>query len=136
MSYTPTTWVTGDVITAEKLNNMESGIAEDGDVFIIHATGVASYGSVETTPTLDKTFQEISNAVLSNKNCIIISETVYSIELIPYLNCMKNPDGSVDNITFRKTITNINDNQCHISVTQIIAGSSGNTSTYKTITLG
>lgn len=26
MSYTPTDWKTGDVITAEKLNNMESGI--------------------------------------------------------------------------------------------------------------
>lgn len=27
MSYTPTTWQTGDTITAEALNNMESGIA-------------------------------------------------------------------------------------------------------------
>ena len=27
MSYTPTEWQTGDTITAEKLNNMESGIA-------------------------------------------------------------------------------------------------------------
>lgn len=26
-SYTPTTWVTGDIITAEKLNNIEQGIA-------------------------------------------------------------------------------------------------------------
>lgn len=26
MSYTPTNWATGDVITAEKLNNMENGI--------------------------------------------------------------------------------------------------------------
>lgn len=30
MSYTPTNWQTGDTITAEKLNNMESGIAESG----------------------------------------------------------------------------------------------------------
>ena len=28
MAYTPTNWKTGDVITAEKLNNMESGIAD------------------------------------------------------------------------------------------------------------
>ena len=27
MSYTPTNWQTGDIITAEKLNNMENGIA-------------------------------------------------------------------------------------------------------------
>ena len=30
MSYTPTTWQNGDVITAEKLNHMEDGIAEGG----------------------------------------------------------------------------------------------------------
>lgn len=27
MSYTPTEWATGDIVTAEKLNNMESGIS-------------------------------------------------------------------------------------------------------------
>ena len=27
MSYTPTTWADGDLITAEKLNNIENGIA-------------------------------------------------------------------------------------------------------------
>lgn len=30
MSYTPTEWKTGDVITADKLNNMESGIVNAG----------------------------------------------------------------------------------------------------------
>lgn len=30
MSYTPTTWVTGDTITATKLNKMEQGIADSG----------------------------------------------------------------------------------------------------------
>lgn len=30
MSYTPTTWATGDVITAEKLNNTEKGIGDGG----------------------------------------------------------------------------------------------------------
>ena len=29
-SYTPTTWVTGDIITATKLNNIEQGIANAG----------------------------------------------------------------------------------------------------------
>lgn len=29
-SYTPTTWVTGDIITAVKLNNIEQGIANAG----------------------------------------------------------------------------------------------------------
>ena len=30
MSYTPTTWVNGDTITAAKLNKMEQGIADGG----------------------------------------------------------------------------------------------------------
>lgn len=38
MSYTPTTWQTGDTITAEKLNNMESGIASANEGEILHIT--------------------------------------------------------------------------------------------------
>ena len=34
MSYTPTEWQTGDTITAEKLNNMENGIIENGELHI------------------------------------------------------------------------------------------------------
>lgn len=30
MGYTPTEWNTGDVITEEKLNNIEAGIADGG----------------------------------------------------------------------------------------------------------
>ena len=29
MTYTPTEWKTGDVVTAEKLNKMEQGIADN-----------------------------------------------------------------------------------------------------------
>ena len=34
MSYTPTNWQTGDVVTAEKLNKMESGIAESSALVV------------------------------------------------------------------------------------------------------
>ena len=37
MSYTPTQWQTGDTITAERLNNMESGI-EDGQTLVVTIT--------------------------------------------------------------------------------------------------
>ena len=33
MAYTPNTWNTGDVITAEKLNNLEQGVAAAGAAF-------------------------------------------------------------------------------------------------------
>ena len=75
MSYTPNTWVTGDVITAEKLNNMENGIAGTGrGFFVINATGVADESSNTTTqPTLDKTFAEISAAYQSGLIPVILS---------------------------------------------------------------
>ena len=34
MSYTPHTWVTGETITADKLNNMEGGIANNDAAII------------------------------------------------------------------------------------------------------
>lgn len=49
MSYTPTEWVTGDTITAEKLNNMESGIANAKGYSVAENTStVIAEQSVET----------------------------------------------------------------------------------------
>ena len=50
MSYTPTTWETGDTITAEKLNNIEGGIVNS--CLIVN----------DVSGTLDKTFSQISSA--------------------------------------------------------------------------
>ena len=60
MSYIPINWQTGDTITAEKLNNMEQGIANagGGGVLIVN----------ESNNTLDKTWQEISDAGFSVLN--------------------------------------------------------------------
>ena len=66
MSYTPTDWKTGDVITADKLNNMEQGIV-DSEMLLITATNVASQSTPQTTPTLDKTFLEIADAIKAGK---------------------------------------------------------------------
>ncbi len=53
MAYIPTEWETGDVITAEKLNKAENGIAAaNADVLIV----TSSEG------TLDKKFSEIYSA--------------------------------------------------------------------------
>ena len=57
MSYTPTTWTTGDTITATKLNKIENGIANAGILFDI---GVEE-------GTLDKTWTEISTAHSAGK---------------------------------------------------------------------
>lgn len=48
MSYTPTVWQTGDVITAEKLNKLENGVANTGGydiVFTIADDGITADGA-------------------------------------------------------------------------------------------
>lgn len=65
MSYTPTVWATGDVVTAEKLNKLEQGVASAGG-------GSGGGGNVLLvncdlqTMTLDKTWQEIQTAMATS----------------------------------------------------------------------
>ena len=68
MSYTKNTWNTGDIVTSEKLNRMEDGIASGENVFIV---GGATYGDSGVEGTLDKTWQEIHDAMQS-KICIVV----------------------------------------------------------------
>lgn len=61
MAYVRQAWKTGDIITAEKLNNIEDGIITNKN-FIIKST--ISYD--DGTEVLDKTFEEIVVAVKNN----------------------------------------------------------------------
>lgn len=51
MSYTPTTWTTGDTITATALNKIENGIANAGGVAVVHVDyrGGGIVGSVQVS---------------------------------------------------------------------------------------
>ena len=64
MSYEKQTWANGDVITAEKLNHMEDGIAGAGGL-VVRASLVD-----ESTPyyVLDKTYSEILAAYTNRQN--------------------------------------------------------------------
>lgn len=68
MAYTPTEWKSGDVITAEKLNKLEEGVASAGDgssdsnEFIINVSSDSQYNVV-----MDKTFDEVEAAYNSGK---------------------------------------------------------------------
>lgn len=64
MSYTPTEWKTGDVITADKLNNIEQGIVDAG-VLVVTFSMPDPY-----TTTADKTYEEIVSAIESGKAVI------------------------------------------------------------------
>lgn len=92
MSYTPTDWKTGDVITAEKLNNMEAGISDGQQLYVL------SLIQEETQDRLDKTFGEIKSAVQAGK-VIIIScpadgdEVFYNGYLLGMVMYSKNGEG-------------------------------------------
>lgn len=67
MSYTPTEWANGDIITAEKLNKIEGGIAGSNGLIVN-----MSYNDELHIMTLDKTAREIKNAIENCANVIAI----------------------------------------------------------------
>lgn len=62
MAYEKHNWETGEIITAERLNHIEDGIA-DSPVFIINL----SYASDEVNLVADKTVGEIVQAIIDGK---------------------------------------------------------------------
>lgn len=75
MAYTKNTWVTGDIVTSAKLNHMEDGIA-NADIFIVGGVTMDEGGRLEGT--LDKTWQEIHDAMQS-KICIVVIANAVAI---------------------------------------------------------
>lgn len=66
MSYTPTNWQTGDTVTAERLNKMESGIELANDPFIVTLTPTAQ----DMSGVMDKTAIEIRAAFDAGKRIL------------------------------------------------------------------
>jgi hypothetical protein len=64
--YEKQTWNTGDVITEEKLNHMEDGIASCG-MFVVGSI----YDENTQTTTLDKTYKEIVDAFNAGRNVVL-----------------------------------------------------------------
>lgn len=66
MSYTPTQWKDGDLVTSAKLNKMEQGIANgSGGSLIVHMD--------QETGALDKTWKEIYDAMQEKYVCIVVN---------------------------------------------------------------
>lgn len=70
MSYTPTTWAAGDTVTATKLNNMETGIENAANPFIVTCTPT----SPDFSGTMDKTVAEIYAAYQAGKQIVFFSQ--------------------------------------------------------------
>ena len=69
MSYTKHTWETGEIITADKLNNIENSISKisENTIMVINIS--------TQTGRFDKTWQEIFNHI--NNNGIAFTKTSY-----------------------------------------------------------
>lgn len=61
MAYTKNTWNTGDIVSSQKLNHMEDGIANAGALVV-----------TENDTVLDKTWQEILDAIAAGRVVNII----------------------------------------------------------------
>lgn len=81
MAYTPTVWETGDVITAEKLNKAENGIAaasaSSSPLFVLTVDMAADGRSV----TIDKTLAEITEAYNAGGNVFMCSDGYVFVDL-------------------------------------------------------
>lgn len=62
MAYTPTEWQSGDIVTSEKLNKIENGIAGAGGGGASGGGEVLVANMTPNTGELDKTWQEIYDA--------------------------------------------------------------------------
>ena len=69
MSYEPTTWKSGDVVTSTKLNKMEQGIANAGG-----GGGMLVVRWNEGMTALDTKWSDIA-AAISNKLVILLNDT-------------------------------------------------------------
>lgn len=90
MSYTKHTWQSGESITAEKLNNIESGVASanDGDIKIVNFTITELNYGESFTATADATYAQIKDWIDNNK--VVLGTCVFGTSAIS----MFTPDNS------------------------------------------
>ena len=82
MSYTPTNWQTGDIVTAQKLNNIETGISNAANPFIVTLTPTA----LDYSGTMDKTVAEIYAAYQAGKRIVFsVSNSTSTIIVSPFI---------------------------------------------------
>ena len=104
MSYTPTTWECGDVVTAEKLNKIEQGIADSGGgtslaPFVVNAT----YDSVNQTYIPDKTLAETLEAIEDGRTVLFRDEEMGHMAYGSLLTYTADNGGSVSFFGMRST---------------------------------
>lgn len=121
MSYEPTVWKTGDIVSSEKLNKLEEGVANSGggdalfivwigenfdsDGYLLNRAGNIVYDDTDSNFTGDSVangtqvqmFQAIKDAILSGKRIMFGPSTTY-LSSVSY-NFMRNDVSGYDLIT-------------------------------------
>lgn len=73
MSYEPTNWKDGDLVTSAKLNKMEQGIANGVNFEVINMEMTLNQETFSYSFSLDKTAGEIIDILKSGKHILVIS---------------------------------------------------------------
>lgn len=94
MSYTPTVWKTGDIVTSEKLNKLENAIPQGGVMMI-------GTEEIDDTTYLTATWQEINDA-MRNGNVVFVRE-IHDGEEYPF-------DVSISSLIINKVYGDPNNN--------------------------
>ena len=82
MAYTPTVWVTGDVITASKLNKAENGIAANSNIVYVAKAEVTGGVPVITQGDFDD-----ACAVIEAGGIVALALTVEGVGTYQYYSC-------------------------------------------------
>lgn len=74
MPYVKTNWQTGDIVTADKLNNLEDGASDTGILYIklSNVTPSSQDATDRFTASVDKTASEIMDAFNSGKKLVLL----------------------------------------------------------------
>lgn len=102
MAYTPTTWSSGDTITATKLNKIEQGIVGVGGILVVTATINSTTGFT----SLNKTWQEIHDALIAGENVNIVANVENTVVI--YFVDMVDVSNNVYSIHSFNTMDNVN----------------------------
>jgi hypothetical protein len=93
MAYEPTTWKSGDVVTSEKLNKIEQGIAAGSS----GGNGAMTVGVVidGNTITLDKTWKELAVAIKTNFLTVYMPISEVEFYRYPVISILQDPENSM-----------------------------------------
>ena len=72
MSYEKQTWQTGDVITANKLNHMEDGIAGSVDAFVVNVTATPILNGNGYTFATETAYDDVLAARVAGKTVVYL----------------------------------------------------------------